>query len=92
MSGARGTGLETNGLEVVLHRSLVQPMTLAGLPRTAALVLWTGISALAFGLRQIWVLPLGVALHVVCVAAAKADPYIFDLVVASLKWPRRLEP
>ena len=31
------------GLEVPLHRSLVEPMLLAGLPRTVALVLWTSV-------------------------------------------------
>ncbi len=80
------------GLEVTLHRSLVEPMTLAGLPRTAALVLWTGIAAFAFGLRQIWVLPLGVVFHLVCAAAAKSDPYIFDIVLLALKTQRRLHP
>ncbi|MGA2451535.1 MAG: conjugal transfer protein TrbD, partial [Polyangiaceae bacterium] len=41
-----------DGLEVPLHRSLVEPMLLAGLPRTVALVLWTSVGALAFGLHQ----------------------------------------
>jgi type IV secretion system protein VirB3 len=81
-----------DGLEVPLHRSLVEPMTLAGLPRTTALVLWTAVGAFAFGLRQIWVLPLGVVFHLVCAAAAKSDPYIFDIAVAALKAQRRLDP
>ena len=51
----------SEGLEVPLHRSLVEPMLLAGLPRTVALVLWTSVGAFAFGLHQIWVLPLGIA-------------------------------
>ena len=46
----------TDGLEVPLHRSLVEPMMVVGLPRTVALVLWTTVCAFAFGLRQIWVL------------------------------------
>lgn len=79
------------GLEVPVHRSLVEPMTLAGLPRTTALVLWTGVGAFAFGLRQIWVLPFGIAFHVACAAAAKGDPYIFDIVLVALKTQRRLE-
>ena len=44
-----------DGFEVPLHRSLVEPMLLAGLPRTVALVLWTSVGACAFGLHQVWV-------------------------------------
>ncbi len=82
----------TEGLEVPLHRSLVEPMMVAGLPRTVSLVLWTTVCAFAFGLRQIWVLPIGLALHLVCVAAAKADPYIFEILALALKAHRRLDP
>ena len=57
------------GLEVPLHRSLVEPMLLAGLPRTVALVLWTSVGAFSFGLHQIWTLPVGIALHLAAAAA-----------------------
>jgi type IV secretion system protein VirB3 len=82
----------TDGLEVPLHRSLCEPMMMAGLPRTVALVLWTGVSAFAFGLRQIWVLPIGIVLHVACAAAVKVDPYIFSIAAGALRAQRRLEP
>jgi type IV secretion system protein VirB3 len=82
----------TAGLEVPLHRSLTEPMMVVGLPRTVALVLWTTICAFAFGLRQIWVLPIGLVIHVVCVAAAKADPYIFEILGLALRAVRRLDP
>lgn len=81
-----------DGLEVPLHRSLVEPMMVAGLPRTVALVLWTMICALGFRLRQIWVVPVGVLVHLVCAAAAKADPYIFSILGAALRAGRRLDP
>ena len=80
------------GFEVPLHRSLVEPMLLAGLPRTVALVLWTGVGAFAFGLHQIWVLPLGIVLHVVAAAATKADPYFFDILLVALRTQKRLDP
>ena len=81
-----------DGFEVPLHRSLVEPMLLAGLPRTVALVLWTGVGAFAFGLHQIWVLPLGIVLHVVAAAATKADPYFFDILLVALRTQKRLDP
>ena len=82
----------TEGLEVPLHRSLTEPMMVVGLPRTVALVLWTAVCAFAFGLRQIWVLPIGVVLHLACVAAARSDPYIFEILALALKAHRRLDP
>lgn len=63
-----------------------------GLPRSAALTLWTGIAAILFGGHQLWILPVGLVLHVGCVAAAKHDPYIFDVFILALKTQRRLVP
>jgi type IV secretion system protein VirB3 len=80
------------GFEVPLHRSLVEPMLLAGLPRTVALVLWTGVGAIAFGLHQLWVLPIGIVLHGAGAAVTKADPYFFDIVILAVKAQRRLDP
>jgi type IV secretory pathway TrbD component len=82
----------TAGLEVTVHRSLVEPITMMGLPRSAALSLWTGIAAILFGGHQLWVLPVGLVLHAACVAAAKDDPQIFDVFLLALKVQRRLEP
>jgi type IV secretion system protein VirB3 len=82
----------TEGLEVPLHRSLVEPMLLAGLPRTVALVLWTSVGAFAFGLHQIWTLPLGIVLHLGAAAATRADPYVLDIVLLALKTQKRLDP
>ena len=82
----------TEGLEVPLHRSLVEPMMVVGLPRTVALVLWTTVCAFAFGLRQMWVLPIGFVLHLACAAATKADPYIFPILGAALRARARLDP
>jgi len=42
-----------DGFEAALHRSLVEPMLLAGLPRTVALVLWTAVGAFVLGLHQV---------------------------------------
>jgi type IV secretory pathway TrbD component len=80
------------GLEVPLHRSLCEPMLLAGLPRTVALVLWTGVGAFAFGLHQIWVLPLGIGVHAAAAAATRADPYVLDIVALALGAQKRLDP
>jgi type IV secretory pathway TrbD component len=80
------------GFEVPLHRSLVEPITMMGLPRSTALALWTGIAAILLGGHQLWILPVGLVAHLACVAAAKVDPYVFDVFILALKTHRRLEP
>lgn len=79
-------------LEAPLHRSLVEPMLLGGLPRAVALVLWTLVSALAFGFRQTWVLPLGVVLHLIAAVVTRADPYFFEIVLLAIHLQKRLHP
>jgi type IV secretion system protein VirB3 len=80
------------GLEAPLHRSIVEPILLAGLPRVVALVLWTAVGAFAFGLRQVWVLPIGMALHLAAAAATKADAHFFDIVFIAIHSQKRLDP
>lgn len=79
------------GLEVPLHRSLTQPILMAGLPRNLALLLWTATAAFALGLHQLWVLPLAVLLHLVFAAMARRDPFFFDVIVRAVG-QRRLDP
>jgi len=80
------------GFDVPLHRSLVEPMLLAGIPRTVALVLWTSIGAVAFGLHQIWVVPIGLVLHGAAAAITKSDPHFFDIVMGAVHTQKRLDP
>lgn len=83
--------IEHDGLEVPLHRSLTQPILMAGLPRGLALLLWTATSAFALGLHQLWVVPIALVLHVVFAAMAKRDPFFFDVIVRAVG-QRRLDP
>jgi type IV secretory pathway TrbD component len=81
-----------DGFEVPIHRSLTQPIMVAGLPRALAFLLWTGTAAVALGLHQIWILPVSLVLHAVFAAAAKRDPYFFDVFVRAVSAGRRLDP
>jgi type IV secretion system protein VirB3 len=78
-------------LEVPLHRSLTQPILIAGLPRNLGLLLWTATAAFALGLHQLWVLPLSIVLHLVFAAMARRDPFFFDVIVRAVG-QRRLDP
>ena len=82
---------DTPGLEVPLHRSLTQPLLLAGLPRRLALLLWTTAGAFALGMHQLWVIPIAVVLHGAFATMTKRDPYFFDVITRAVG-QRRLDP
>ena len=74
------------GFEVPLHRSLTEPILLAGAPRTIAIVNGTVAAALGLGLR-LWIagLALWVIGHSVAVFAAKRDPHFADVLARHLR-------
>jgi type IV secretion system protein VirB3 len=63
------------GFDIPLHRSLTEPILLAGAPRAIAIVNGTIAAALGLGLR-LWLagLLLWVVGHSIAVFAAKRDP------------------
>ena len=69
------TGASHEGFEVPVHRALVEPILLGGVPRTIAIVNGTAAAALGLGLQQ-WI--AGLALwalgHTLGVFAARRDP------------------
>ena len=82
----------SDGFEVPIHRSLTQPIMFAGLPRSFGLLLWTAIAAFVLGLHQVWILPVGLAMHAVFAAVARQDPFFFDVFLRAIHAQRRLEP
>ena len=63
------------GYEIPLHRSLTEPILMAGAPRGAAIAIGTLAAALALGLR-LWIpgLALWALGHSAAVFVAKSDP------------------
>ena len=74
------------GFEVPLHRSLTEPILLAGAPRAIAIVNGTVAAALGLGLR-LWIagLALWVIGHSVAVFAAKRDPRFAEVLPRHLR-------
>jgi type IV secretion system protein VirB3 len=74
-----------------VHRALIEPILLAGAPRSLAIVNGTLAAALGLGLR-LWVVGLGIwALgHMLAVWAARRDPQFVDVVRRHLRLPARL--
>jgi type IV secretion system protein VirB3 len=78
---------------VPLHRSLTEPIFMAGAPRAVAIVNGTLAAALGIGLR-LWLvgIALGVVGHVLAVWGAKADPQFMDVFARHVKHKLFLEP
>jgi type IV secretion system protein VirB3 len=79
------------GFETAVHRSLIEPILLAGLPRNVALVLWTMTGALVMGMRQLWVLPVALAIHLPLMLITRREPFFFDFFFRALRAPKRLD-
>jgi type IV secretion system protein TrbD len=83
---------KVEGFHVDIHQSLVEPILLAGIPRNLAYLMWTIIAAVALGLREIWVVPFGIVIHISIAAATKHDPMFFDVFKKAIKTPKHLVP
>ena len=68
------------GFRIPVHRSLTQPIMMAGAPRAATILNGTLAAALGLGL-QLW--PVGIVIwglsQTACVFAAKRDPLFLDV-------------
>lgn len=80
------------GFETPIHRSLTEPIMLAGLPRAFAILLWTPGMIIVLGLYQIWFLIVMVGLHGFFAALAKRDPYFFTVFCRSIRDRHRYVP
>jgi type IV secretion system protein TrbD len=79
------------GFEAPAHRSLTQPILLAGAPRAVAILNGTLSAAIGLGLR-LWIagLVLWAIGHLAAVWAAKRDPFFVDVVRRHMRYPAHL--
>jgi type IV secretory pathway TrbD component len=85
-------GVEIPGFEAPVHRSLTEPILLAGAPRSVAIVNGTLAAAVGLGLR-LWIAGgvLWLIGHAAAVWAAKRDPHFVDVVRRHLRYPSHLK-
>lgn len=83
--------MRPDGFELVLHRSLTEPILIGGAPRAAAILIGTLSAALALGLR-LWLagLVLWVIGHSAAVWLAKRDPAFVEVAIRHTKHKGRL--
>jgi type IV secretory pathway TrbD component len=80
------------GFEIPIHRSLTEPILIAGAPRALAIINGTITAALGLQLRSWLAIPLGIAIHVVAAVLAKRDPDFVEVFIRHLRLPRHLSP
>jgi type IV secretion system protein TrbD len=74
--------------EIPIHRSLCEPVLIAGVPRATAILIGTLAAALGLGLRMWFVGALGwLAGHALAVWLTKRDPAFLDVARRHLKHP-----
>lgn len=78
--------MRPQGFEVVLHRSLTEPILVGGAPRSAAILIGTLAAVLALGLR-LWIpgLFFWIGGHGLMVWLAKRDPAFVEVAVRSAR-------
>ncbi|NOJ41066.1 type IV secretion system protein VirB3 [Bradyrhizobium sp. Rc3b] len=83
--------MRPDGFELVLHRSLTEPILIGGAPRAAAILIGTLSAVLALGLR-LWLagLILWVIGHSAAVWLAKRDPAFVEVAIRHTKHKGRL--
>lgn len=81
-----------DGFVIPLHRSLTEPIMMAGVPRNIAIINGTLAAALGLGL-QLWMLGLfvWVAGHGVALFVTAKDPAFMDVLMRHMRYPNNLE-
>lgn len=76
----------TEGYEIPLHRSLAEPIMMAGAPRSAAIAIGTLAAVLALGLR-LWIpgLACWIVLHSAAVFLARIDPDFLSVALRAVR-------
>jgi type IV secretion system protein VirB3 len=74
------------GFVIAFHSSLAEPVTIAGAPRTLAILNATLAAIITLGLQVPWLgLPLGLGVHALAAGLTKRDPYLFEALRRHLK-------
>lgn len=83
--------MRPEGFELVLHRSLTEPILIGGAPRAAAILIGTLSAAMALGLR-LWLVGLALWIlgHSMAVWLAKRDPAFVEVAIRHTKHKGRL--
>lgn len=83
---------DTPGFDIPLHGALSDPITFAGVPRTAAILIGVLAAVLCLGLQAPWIgAPLGLGLYGAVAWATRRDPYGLQALARHLRRPAHLD-
>lgn len=81
---------EPEGYRIAVHRSLTEPIMMAGIPRNIAIANGVATVSCVVGAHNLWVLPLGLLSHVVLVTLHRRDKAILSVLKRNLDKPSHL--
>jgi type IV secretory pathway TrbD component len=81
---------EPEGFRIIVHRSLTEPIMMAGVPRNIAIANGVAVIACVLGAHNLWVLPIGIVSHVVLVALHRRDKAILTILKRNINRPSLL--
>ena len=85
-------GDELPGFQVPIHRSLTEPILIAGAPRGLTIINGSVAAALGLHLHSWLAIPLALLIHIVAVILAKKDPEFLEVYLRHLRLPKHLSP
>lgn len=83
---------DPEGYVIPVHRSLIDPRLLMGVPRKPAILNGTAIASICLGLQAFWYLPVGIAIHIGMAVLSRYDPQWYDLLIRALKLKQFYRP
>lgn len=75
------------GFKIPIHRSLTTPIMLGGVPRSLAIINGTFAISFVVSAQSLWLLPLGIASHLILALLHKRDPQILKVLKRNLRCP-----
>lgn len=69
------------GYYVPIHKSLVDPLLIGGIPRNLCLMLWSCGMAIGVMLKMYWFFIIVIAIHLLVLKMTKHDPDYFATVL-----------
>ena len=82
---------EVPGYFAPVHRSLTEPMLVAGVPANIAIILATAIGILVLAWHFYALVPVIAVAYFAAVLVCRRDPHAFDIVIQT-RGPRRYVP
>tara|TARA_E500000178_G_C16660413_1_gene590411 strand:- start:171 stop:434 length:264 start_codon:yes stop_codon:yes gene_type:complete len=86
------SSVSQEGYRITIHRSLTEPILLAGVPRSFAIMNATLAVAIVLGLHVLFMLPINIILHFIVVQLVKKDRDLFEVLSRYFKYKTYYRP